>query len=310
MTARWPRRSWAGRPSTSTASSPTASGRRCTRERSWAPPVDPDTVSCGCVPPMLSIGDLAAQSGVSVRMLRHYDALGLVVPHRIDPATGYRWYAPAQLGRVISLVEYRALGFSLDQCRILLGELSAQRLAELLEEQRTVLETRIDADTRRLAGVRRRLLSLESGLAMTADSLRFQPLSSLRISGLRGEVGDISEVGAMADSLQGRLAALVDLATVEVISSFVGHPEFIEVLVGVPGQWDGLESVELPAIERAAVVTHSPGPDDPDDPWLTVEPALAERGLRSAGPYRRIERPGAAAVELHCAVLEQAGSAN
>ncbi|MFK4089044.1 MerR family DNA-binding transcriptional regulator [Kribbella sp. NPDC020789] len=34
---------------------------------------------------MLSIGDLARHTRISVRMLRHYDALGLVVP---EPRTG------------------------------------------------------------------------------------------------------------------------------------------------------------------------------------------------------------------------------
>ena len=48
---------------------------------------------------MLSIGELARRTRVSVRMLRHYDELGLVKPHRVDPATGYRWYSASQVGR-------------------------------------------------------------------------------------------------------------------------------------------------------------------------------------------------------------------
>ncbi len=38
---------------------------------------------------MLSIGEFARFAGVSVRMLRHYDAIGLLVPSSIDPGTGY-----------------------------------------------------------------------------------------------------------------------------------------------------------------------------------------------------------------------------
>ena len=41
---------------------------------------------------MLSIGDLARHGLVSVRMLRHYDAVGLLGPARVDPASGYRFY--------------------------------------------------------------------------------------------------------------------------------------------------------------------------------------------------------------------------
>ena len=48
---------------------------------------------------MLSIGEFARHLGVSVRMLRHYDALGLLIPAHVDPSTGYRHYTAAQLDR-------------------------------------------------------------------------------------------------------------------------------------------------------------------------------------------------------------------
>jgi hypothetical protein len=45
---------------------------------------------------MFTIGDFARHGRVSVRMLRHYDAIGLLRPARVDPASGYRFYAAAQ----------------------------------------------------------------------------------------------------------------------------------------------------------------------------------------------------------------------
>ena len=49
---------------------------------------------------MLSIGDIARHGRVSVRMLRHYDAIGLLRPARVDRATGYRSYDAARLAQV------------------------------------------------------------------------------------------------------------------------------------------------------------------------------------------------------------------
>jgi len=43
------------------------------------------------------ISDFARLGQVSVRMLRHYDALGLLVPDHVEPASGYRSYSPEQL---------------------------------------------------------------------------------------------------------------------------------------------------------------------------------------------------------------------
>ena len=39
---------------------------------------------------MFTIGDFARHGRVSVRMLRHYDAVGLLRPARVDPASGRR----------------------------------------------------------------------------------------------------------------------------------------------------------------------------------------------------------------------------
>lgn len=41
---------------------------------------------------MFSIGEFARHGRVSVRMLRHYDAIGLIRPACVDPDTGYRFY--------------------------------------------------------------------------------------------------------------------------------------------------------------------------------------------------------------------------
>lgn len=46
---------------------------------------------------LLSIGEFAAQSGLSARVLRGYAAAGLLVPAAVDGRSGYRYYAPGQL---------------------------------------------------------------------------------------------------------------------------------------------------------------------------------------------------------------------
>jgi DNA-binding transcriptional MerR regulator len=63
---------------------------------------------------MVGIGGFARLAGVSVRMLRHYDALGLLRPARVDPHSGYRSYTTGQLDRVNRLVALKDLGFSLE----------------------------------------------------------------------------------------------------------------------------------------------------------------------------------------------------
>lgn len=62
----------------------------------------------------MRIGDVAARSGVSARMLRHYDALGLVRPSDRSVA-GYREYAEADIRRIFHVESLRSLGLSLKE---------------------------------------------------------------------------------------------------------------------------------------------------------------------------------------------------
>ena len=62
---------------------------------------------------MLKIGDFSKLSRVSIRMLRHYDEIGLLKPVWIDPESGYRYYSAEQLpiaGRISALKD---MGFGL-----------------------------------------------------------------------------------------------------------------------------------------------------------------------------------------------------
>ena len=96
---------------------------------------------------MLSISEFARYLGVSARMLRHYDALGLLVPARVDPVTGYRHYTAAQLDRGNRLVALKELGFALDQIGpVLDAEVSVTELRAMLTLRRAQVAEQIAAD--------------------------------------------------------------------------------------------------------------------------------------------------------------------
>jgi len=62
---------------------------------------------------MIKIGDFSRLSRISIRMLRHYDSLGLLAPDCVDNYTGYRYYAPAQLQTAFRVTALKDMGFSL-----------------------------------------------------------------------------------------------------------------------------------------------------------------------------------------------------
>ncbi|HEX6910334.1 MAG TPA: MerR family transcriptional regulator [Longimicrobium sp.] len=99
------------------------------------------------------VGELAKQTGMTVRTLHHYDEIGLLSPsHRT--AAGHRLYGEADVARLQQVASLRSLGFPLDQIRDVLnqGRLSpldivrmhAARMREQLKTQQRLVE-RLDA---------------------------------------------------------------------------------------------------------------------------------------------------------------------
>lgn len=69
------------------------------------------------------IGELSERSGVSARMLRHYDSIGLVSP-RARTHGGYRRYSEEDIRRLFHVEALRALGLGLREIADALGDLA------------------------------------------------------------------------------------------------------------------------------------------------------------------------------------------
>ncbi|WP_326571526.1 MerR family transcriptional regulator [Actinacidiphila glaucinigra] len=91
---------------------------------------------------MRSIGELARDSGLGVSALRFYDTAGVLVPARVDPSSGYRWYGPEQLEEARLLARLRRTGMPLADVRLVLAAWSG--------EDRGLVRKLLDAQLRRL----------------------------------------------------------------------------------------------------------------------------------------------------------------
>lgn len=67
----------------------------------------------------MNIGEAAERSGLPPKTIRYYEDIGLVRPLR--NANGYRAFREADLHKLTFLGRARALGFSIEDCRVLLS---------------------------------------------------------------------------------------------------------------------------------------------------------------------------------------------
>lgn len=85
----------------------------------------------------MKIGEIAAFYDVSPKALRIYEKKGIIVPVRIDPETGYRYYSADQVQQIDALLELKALGFSLSEIKSIMsgGTTNDQFIAALAQKK-------------------------------------------------------------------------------------------------------------------------------------------------------------------------------
>jgi len=118
----------------------------------------------------LTVGQVAEQSGVTVRTLHHYDQIGLLVPSERTPA-GYRLYTVGDLARLQNVVVYRRLGFPLEEIALLLDEPSVD-VSEHLRRQRAAVLSRLDEMQDLVTAIDRALEKEMSGNKLTRQEQR------------------------------------------------------------------------------------------------------------------------------------------
>ncbi|PXX60438.1 DNA-binding transcriptional MerR regulator [Nocardia tenerifensis] len=104
------------------------------------------------------IGELARETGITVRTLHHYDRLGLLSPSN-RTSGGHRCYTEADVRRLHRVIALRSFGFALDTIGAVL-DTADQDPRTLILDQLTLVEERIG----QAIALRTRLLGVLDGL--------------------------------------------------------------------------------------------------------------------------------------------------
>lgn len=88
----------------------------------------------------LKIGEFSKLNFVTVKTLRHYEEIGLLIPNEVDEWTGYRYYDVCQFQKMAKIIFLKRLGFSLEQIKEMFDDGDTE--PNIKEVQMKIAETR------------------------------------------------------------------------------------------------------------------------------------------------------------------------
>jgi DNA-binding transcriptional MerR regulator len=254
---------------------------------------------------MYSIGRFASIGRVSVRMLRHYDEIGLLVPAHVHPLTGYRSYSPEQLADLADVMRLRGLGLGLaDIAHVLRVGAADQDARVVLESARDDLRRSLAADTDRLARFDAYLRGPEgAAMSTTTVPIEFRSIAAQRVATLtrRAQAFGPEAIGPVVGPIFPEADELLRAAGVTTHGPAIavytadesGDGSGALVTAGFVVADDtadvaGLDVHVLPALAEAAIVTHHGSVDGIGDAWMALTEALSARGAELADACREV----------------------
>lgn len=223
---------------------------------------------------MFRIGEFARLAGVSARVLRNYDAIGLFSPAWVDPDNGYRFYLASQLPDLRQILALKDLGVPLARIQEL--QRGGTSLSKVLAEERDRLEAARVETERRLAAMDISLADVDAGEpAVVVRRIESQLMATLRGSDVEAMFYELEKV------VQGH-GVRVPRPPMS-----LQHADGTEVAVPVRAAvTDGdVTSRRLPSTRAATLLHHGPyesfvGTRDRLDHWLGAS------GYERTGPLR------------------------
>jgi DNA-binding transcriptional MerR regulator len=247
---------------------------------------------------MFKIRDFSRFTRVTMKMLRHYDELGLLKPVTIDPESGYRYYSSDQLPRLNRIIALKDLGFSLEQVGRLLDEnLSGEEIRGMFRMRQAEIEENLRLEQARLSQVDTRLRYLEQNPQHLNFDVVVRDVAPVMVASIRLNVSnEEQQVFRLFEELEIYVAAHQARAY---SSPFVIYhdEEFKEdgadIEVAVPIQeWiqgnDRITVREVLGMPGMACLVYTGGYDRTDEALNALMIWIEANGYRSCGPLREV----------------------
>lgn len=211
---------------------------------------------------MLKIGDFSKLSRVSIRMLRHYDEIGLLNPVKVDDFTGYRYYSEEQLPIMAKINALKDMGFGLSLIReILACYKDKEALGQYLQIRHAELTVLSEETARRLRSLETAMEWLRKGDNMNYDVV-LKTLPERQTASVRQVIPAYEKEGMLWHILFKETAHMnMKIAEPAYTSAVLHDKEYkeadvdVEVQINVKGSYTDTEHVRFKVQPEAEVVS-------------------------------------------------------
>ncbi len=252
---------------------------------------------------MFRIGEFSRIARVSGRLLRYYDSIGLLSPRRIDPATGYRYYAADQLTRLNRILALKELGLSLEQVAGMVDDkISTDEIRGMLMLKKAQLERSLSEEAARLRHIESRLQQIDeegalSNYDVVVKSAAAQPYLAIRRTFPTMDDA-IAMVGDVARAVTARIPdSARDALVVVAYSDFEEEDLDLEIgfalsrptnrSVALPDRSE-LSLTELPGVDSLATVARRGPKHQSHLAFGALGLWMEANGYAMAGPSREV----------------------
>jgi DNA-binding transcriptional MerR regulator len=241
----------------------------------------------------LVIGDFARATHLSVKTLRHYHRIGLLVPADVDERTGYRYYATDQIPTAQVIRRFRGLDMPLEQVQAVLAAPDVAARNNLIAAHLDRLEGTL-ARTRDAVASLRDLLRDPAGAAPIEITLRTVPVTPA--AAVRAEI-DLADATPWFQGALGELRATLaaqglaetgpagGIYATELFADEHGASTVFVPCRGPVRPTGRVVPFTVPAAELAVTV-HTGGHEDIDRAYGALGGYVAEHALGLDGPIR------------------------
>lgn len=149
----------------------------------------------------LKIGEFSTLMQVTVKTLRHYEQMGLLIPSEVDAWTGYRYYTIEQMQRLNAIRWLKEVGFSLEEIKDLYDEEYHEPSIHQIDAKLTECNRQIKILLKR----RQQLIDMKNSKnnIKTMEKFSIQALPAIIVASHRSIIKQYSDLGALCVNVIG-----------------------------------------------------------------------------------------------------------